>query len=88
MSFEMNSLKLDMQFCTDTQPCLCIRDTTIISCSTGRAKDYLFRSHNMDPEKEENHLVLTKIADIYRDIGLPGDASKLYRLAADRYPAK
>ena len=52
------------------------------------ARDCLFWAYNMDPGNEENHLVLTKIADVYRDSGLSEDAAKLYRLVVDRYPGK
>ncbi|MEE8398491.1 MAG: tetratricopeptide repeat protein [Desulfobacterales bacterium] len=51
-----------------------------------QARKYLLRSYNINPEMEENHLVLTKIADAYLDGGFPGSAAKFYRLVLDRYP--
>jgi len=40
---------------------------------------------NYYPEVESNHLVLTRIADIYRDEGEEQKASKLYALVASTY---
>lgn len=50
------------------------------------ARKYLLRCYNINPEMEENHLILTKIADAYLYGGLPGGAAKFYRLVLDRYP--
>ena len=51
-----------------------------------RARENLFKLYNLQPENEDNHLVLTKIADAYRDSGQSSHAAKLYRLVLDRYP--
>ena len=53
-----------------------------------RARENLYRFYNSCPDEEMNHLVLTKIADTYRDEGLLGDATKIYQLVLNRYPEK
>ena len=53
-----------------------------------RARENLYRFYNSAPDDERNHLVLTKIADTYRDEGLLEEAVKLYQLVLKRYPAK
>jgi TolA-binding protein len=51
-----------------------------------KAREYLLRFYNSCPDREMSHLVLTKIADTYRDEGLMDDAVKLYQLVIDQYP--
>jgi len=53
-----------------------------------KARENLYRFYNSCPDEEMNHLVLTKIADTYRDEGLLGDATKIYQLVLTRYPEK
>jgi TolA-binding protein len=52
-----------------------------------RARKNLFRFYNSCPDREMNHLILTKIGDTYRDEGLIEDAVKTYQLVRERYPA-
>jgi len=52
-----------------------------------RARENLYRFYNMDPANDENHLVLTKIADAYRASSLPDYATKIYQLVLERYPS-
>ncbi len=51
-----------------------------------KARDVLYRLLNYLPEIESNHLVLTRIADSYREEGIKGKASKLYDLVINKYP--
>ncbi|MBE9574809.1 MAG: tetratricopeptide repeat protein [Proteobacteria bacterium] len=53
-----------------------------------KARENLYRFYNSCPDEEMNHLVLTKIADTYRDEGLLGNATKIYQLVLTRYPEK
>jgi TolA-binding protein len=53
---------------------------------SGRARKNLLRFYNSYPERKMNHLVLTNIADTYRDEGLIEDAVKFYQLVLERYP--
>jgi len=50
------------------------------------ARDVFSRLLNYYPEGESNHLLLTRIADIYRDEGSEDKASKLYALVASTHP--
>jgi TolA-binding protein len=50
------------------------------------AREVFSKLLNYYPEVESNHLVLTRIADIYRDEGEEHKASKLYALVASTYP--
>ena len=50
------------------------------------ARKYLFRFFNSSPHREESDLVLTKIADTYRDEGLSREATKIYQLVLELYP--
>ena len=51
-----------------------------------KARENLLRFYNSYPERKKNHLILTKIADSYRDEGLTGDAAKFYQLVIERHP--
>ncbi|MFW6147559.1 MAG: tetratricopeptide repeat protein [Thermodesulfobacteriota bacterium] len=51
-----------------------------------KAKKNLLRFYNSCPDRDINHLVLTNIADAYRDDGLTDDAVKFYQLVLERYP--
>jgi TolA-binding protein len=51
-----------------------------------RSRENLFRFYNSCPDREMNHLILTKIGDTYRDEGLIEDAVKIYLLVLERYP--
>lgn len=51
-----------------------------------RARKNLFRFYNSCPDREMNHLILTKIGDTYRDEGLIEGAVKIYQLVRERYP--
>jgi TolA-binding protein len=53
-----------------------------------RARENLYRFYNSAPDDDRNHLVLTKIADTYRDQGLLEEAVKLYQLVLKQYPAE
>ena len=55
---------------------------------TIKSRENLLIFYNSCPDKEINHLVLTKIADTYRDEGLIDDAIKIYQLVSERYPDK
>jgi TolA-binding protein len=50
------------------------------------ARENLFRFCNVSPRAEEVPFALTKIGDAYRDEKQFEDASKMYRLVAERYP--
>lgn len=50
------------------------------------ARDVFSELLNYYPDVESNHLVLTRIGDIYRDEGAEDKASKLYALVASTYP--
>ncbi len=51
-----------------------------------QARDALSKILNYYPQAESNHLVLTKIADTYREEGIEGKAHKLYDLVINSYP--
>ena len=51
-----------------------------------KARENLLRFYNSCPDREMNHLILTKIADAYRDEGFIEDAVKFYELVIERYP--
>jgi len=53
---------------------------------SARAGKNLFRFYNSCPDREINHLILTKIGDTYREEGLIEDAVKIYQLVRKRYP--
>lgn len=53
-----------------------------------KARENLYRFFNCCPDDEKSHLVLTKIADTYRNEGLQRDAVKLYQLVLERYPGE
>ena len=53
-----------------------------------RAREHLYRFYNSAPDDERNHLVLTKIADTYRDQGLIEEALKLYQLVLKQCPTE
>ena len=53
-----------------------------------KARENLLSFYNTCPDREINHLVLTKIADTYRDEGLINDAVKIYQLVSELYPDK
>jgi TolA-binding protein/ketosteroid isomerase-like protein len=53
-----------------------------------RARENLYRFYNSVPDDDRNHLVLTKIADTYRDQGLLEEAVRLYQLVLKHYPAE
>lgn len=53
-----------------------------------RARENLFRFYNSCPDREINHLILTKIADTYNNEGLIDDAVKIYQLVFELYPDK
>jgi TolA-binding protein len=50
------------------------------------ARENLLRFYNSCPDRETNHLILTKIADTYIDEGATEDAVKFYQLVLERYP--
>ncbi|HDH86660.1 MAG TPA: tetratricopeptide repeat protein [Desulfobacteraceae bacterium] len=51
-----------------------------------KARENLFRFYNCCPDRDINHLILTKIADTYSDEGLIEDAVKIYQLVFELYP--
>ncbi|NVM22133.1 MAG: tetratricopeptide repeat protein, partial [Desulfobacterales bacterium] len=51
-----------------------------------KARHALSKALNYHPEMESNHLVLTKIAETYREEGAENKAAKLYDLVTRRYP--
>ena len=50
------------------------------------AKKHLFRYYNLCPQEKDSHLILARIADIYREEGAITEATKLYKLVLERYP--
>lgn len=50
------------------------------------ARSNLIKYYNLQPEDEENHLTLARIADCYRESGLAQKATRFYKLVLDRYP--
>ncbi|MCK4389073.1 MAG: tetratricopeptide repeat protein [Desulfobacterales bacterium] len=50
------------------------------------ARDRFCKVLNCYPDIDSNHLVLTKIADTYREHGMEGKALKLYNMVLRRYP--
>jgi len=50
------------------------------------ARDLLCKTLNCYPDIESNHLVLTRIADTYREEGMEAKALKLYNMVLRRYP--
>ncbi len=50
------------------------------------ARDALCKVLNCYPDIESNHLILTRIADTYREQGTETKASKLYNMVLRRYP--
>jgi TolA-binding protein len=53
-----------------------------------RARENLLRYYNCCPEKEANHLILTKIGDTYRDEGALKEAVEFYNLVITLYPER
>lgn len=51
-----------------------------------KAKEHFFRYYNIFPGKQDSHLILTRIADAYREEGYSEAATKYYQLVLDRYP--
>ena len=50
------------------------------------SRENLLRYYNSRPDKEPNHLILTKIGDTYREEGSLKKAAKFYNLVIVRYP--
>ncbi len=50
------------------------------------ARKNLLKYYNLRPKEENSHLVLTRIADTYREVKQPIDAAKFYKLVMERYP--
>jgi len=53
---------------------------------SSKARKNLLRFYNSCPGRNISHLILTNIADTYRDEGLIEDAVKFYQLVLERYP--
>jgi len=53
-----------------------------------RARENLLRYYNSCPEKDQNHLILTKIGDTYRDEGALKEAAEFYNLVITLHPEK
>jgi tetratricopeptide (TPR) repeat protein len=51
-----------------------------------RAKEYLFGYYNISPEGKENHLIMSRIGDIYKAEGANEAAAKIYRLVLSLHP--
>ncbi len=54
--------------------------------SFAKAREHLFRYYNSFPDKENSPLVLARIADAYREVGLAKEAILFYQLVLKRYP--
>ena len=50
------------------------------------SRENLLRFYNSRPDREPNHLILTKIGDTYREEGALNEAAKFYNLVIARYP--
>lgn len=51
-----------------------------------RSRENLLRYYNSCPEKEQNHLILTKIGDTYREEGAFREAAEFYNLVITLHP--
>lgn len=51
-----------------------------------KARQTLAAAFNAFPEDEQNHILLTRIGDIYRDLGQTAQAQPFYRLVRELYP--
>jgi len=51
-----------------------------------KARTVLNRAYNLYPEVENNHIILTRIADIYADEGNHEKAKDIYKLVTDKFP--
>jgi len=51
-----------------------------------KAREHLLRYYNTFPGKQESPLILTRIADTYREDGYSEAATKLYQLVIERFP--
>jgi TolA-binding protein len=50
------------------------------------SRENLLRFYNSRPDREPNHLILTKIGDTYREEGALNEAAKFYNLVIIRHP--
>jgi len=51
-----------------------------------KAREVLSRVYNLYPEAENNHIILTRIADIYVEEGKDDKARDIYKLVTDKFP--
>lgn len=51
-----------------------------------KARDYLYRFFNAEPENPDQHLTLAQIADSYKDQAYYHDAAKIYNMVLKNYP--
>ncbi len=51
-----------------------------------KAREFLMRAYNLYPEIENNHVILTRIGDIYANEGKDEKAIDIYKLVTDKFP--
>lgn len=96
--FDMNSFKRSLRVLDEimtTDPSKVYKDPDILLYSgynyyqLGRlekARDLLCKVLNYFPDIESNHLILTRIADTYREQGMESKALELYNMVIRRHP--
>jgi TolA-binding protein len=96
--FDMNSFKRSLRVLDEimtTEPNKVYEDPDILLYSgynyyelgrLGKARDLLCKVLNYFPDIESNHLILTRIADTYREQGMESKALELYNMVIRRHP--
>ena len=96
--FDMNSFKRSLRVLDEimtTEPNKIYEDPDILLYSgynyyelgrLGKARDLLCKVLNYFPDIESNHLILTRIADTYREQGMESKALELYNMVIRRHP--
>jgi TolA-binding protein len=96
--FDMNSFKRSLRLLDEvmtTEPNKVYEDPDVLLYSgynyyelgrLGKARDLLCKVLNYYPDIESNHLILTRIADTYREQGFENKALELYNMVIRGYP--
>ncbi len=96
--FDINSFKRSLRVLDEimtTEPNKIYEDPDILLYSgynyyelgeLGKARDLLSKVLNYFPDIESNHLILTRIADTYREQGIESKALALYNMVIRRHP--
>ena len=96
--FDMNSFKRSLRVLDEimtTEPNKVYEDPDILLYSgynyyelgrLGKARDLLCKVLNYFPDIGSNHLILTRIADTYREQGMESKALELYNMVIRRHP--